>query len=100
MKTEQLKEARIERKRIINQHLRESYKSEMINGTECFFLPSGTVVHLESMGDEFNAIVVGYAENRRDAEKNMFEDGDLFYMDEMSEEEMISAVTREIEEDG
>lgn len=100
MQMEQLKESRIERKKVINQHLRESYKSEMINGTECFFLPTGTVIHLESMGDEFNAIVVGYAENRKAAKKNIFEDGDLFYMDELDEEEMLKAIIGEIEENG
>lgn len=98
------KKARIKRKEDINQYLRGRFESVQINGTECFILPAGTIIHLESMGDSYNAIVVGYANNMKEAKNNMFEDGDLFYMDEMSREEMLEAVIREInqeiEEDG
>ena len=99
MTMEQSKTARIERKEYINQYLRKLYKADVINGTECFFLPSGTIIHLESMGDEFNAIVVGYADNLAEAKNNRFEDGDLFYMDELNEEDMLKAIIKEIEDE-
>lgn len=45
-----------------------------------------------------NAIVVEHAFSEAEAKKNMFEDGDLFYMDEFSEDEMFDGMIKEIEE--
>ena len=45
-----------------------------------------------------NAIVIEHAETENAAQTNRFEDGDLFYMDEMEEEEMYLAMIREIED--
>ncbi|MBO5068986.1 MAG: hypothetical protein J6C37_01280 [Roseburia sp.] len=44
-----------------------------------------------------NAIVIEHAESENEARKNMFEDGDLFYMDELGEENMLEAMLKEIE---
>ncbi|MGN0409296.1 MAG: hypothetical protein ACI4E3_02690 [Candidatus Fimousia sp.] len=46
----------------------------------------------------FGAIVIEYAETIEEAEKNMFEDGDLFYLDELDENQMFEQMIREIEE--
>lgn len=44
-----------------------------------------------------NALVLGHASSENEAKKNMFEDGDLFYMDDMNEDEMYEAMIEEIE---
>lgn len=43
------------------------------------------------------ALVVEHAETEEDARKNMFEDGDLFYIQDMNEKEIIQGMIREIE---
>jgi hypothetical protein len=43
------------------------------------------------------ALVVEYAENESMAKKCLLEDGDRFYLDEMTEDEVFSAIVAEIE---
>ncbi len=46
----------------------------------------------------FEAIVVEYADNLEEAERNQFEDGELFYYsDYQDENELLKAVLSEIE---
>ena len=60
--------------------------------------PKEQVFRVDSIG-KFNAIVVEYADSIELAKKDIFgEDGDLFYMDELDEKEMYSAIIQEIEE--
>ena len=44
------------------------------------------------------AIVVEHADSEEEARKNLFEDGDLFYLEELDEEQMLQEMIREIEE--
>lgn len=88
---------RINRKKYIASQLKKKYESLTVNDRECFRLPNKEVIHVDSMGGEYDAIVIEYAENIQAARKNLFEDGDLFYMDEMSEKEMLQAIMEEIE---
>lgn len=46
-------------------------------------------------GDE--AIVLESVDTLETAKRDIFEDGDLYYMDEMNEEEMFQAMLKEIE---
>ena len=39
-----------------------------------------------------------YAPSEKEARKNLFEDGDLFYMDELNREEMLKKILMEINE--
>lgn len=48
--------------------------------------------------DGIFAIVVEHAEGKEEAQIPRFEDGDLFYIDEMSENEIFDAIINEIEE--
>lgn len=43
------------------------------------------------------AIVLEHAFSKTEVEKNMFEDGKLFYMEEMNEKEMFEKMIEEIE---
>ena len=60
----------------------------------CFFL----VTALE-FPETTGVIVLEYADSLEEAKLPRFEDGDLYYMDEMNEEEMFQAMIREIEDE-
>lgn len=92
------KEMRLKRINDISERLKKKYKSVEINGTIVFLLEDGTVFRLDSIG-KFNAIVIEYADDIESAKKGIFgEDGDLFYMDELNEEQMFGKIIEEISE--
>ena len=91
------KAMRLKRIDDINERLKKKYKNIEINGTTTYLLEEGTVFRLDSIG-EFNAIVIEYADDIESAKKGIFgEDGELFYMNDMNEEEMYEAIVEEIE---
>ena len=47
--------------------------------------------------DMGKAIVVEYALSETEVKKNLFEDGDLFYLNELDEEQMLQVMIQEIE---
>lgn len=63
-----------------------------------FLTEDGRVFFLTGIRD-YNAVVVEYAESLAEASVNRFEDGDLFFIDDLPEEEMLSAIISEIEAD-
>lgn len=79
----------------LNSHMSERYVGVIINGEQCFKTKNGCIFHVEKFPGS-PAIVIEYAENEEEAKKNLFEDGDLFYPDEMTEEELIEAMIKEI----
>lgn len=92
------KEMRLKRIDRLNERLSERYESATINGTKCFLMKDGGICRLDSIGREYNALVIEYADSFELAKKNIFgEDGGLFYLDEMDEDEMFKAMIREIE---
>lgn len=76
--------------------LKTRYKPVKVNGENCFLKKNGEVFHLFGMKN-FNALGVEYAENMEEAKRNLYEDGDLLYINEMNEEEMLEAMIKEIE---
>lgn len=88
---------RFKRKEILNSRLAQRLESIVIDDNICFFASNGAVCRLDSIGNDYNALVIEYADNIEMAKKGIFgEDGDLFYMDEMSEDEMFEAMLEEI----
>ena len=80
-----------------NKRLAERYARVDIGGRVCFV--KGThYFRLDSI-DAFSAILIEHANGVEAAKSNVFEDGDLFYMDELTEEEMYTAILAEIEAD-
>ena len=69
----------------------------MIHEMTCFLNKNGTIFHLDSMGNEFDCLVIEYADSLQEAMLYRFEDGDLYYMDDMTEDEMFDAMVKEIE---
>lgn len=93
------KEMRFERKKALNSRLAQIFESIIIDETVCFLVKDDIVCRLDTLGEEYNALVIEYADSLDSAKKNVFgEDGDLFYMDEMSEDEMFTAMVTEIED--
>lgn len=63
---------------------------------ERFLTEDGRVFFLTGLRS-FQAIVVEYAASLAEASVNRFEDGDLFFLDELPAEAMLSAILTEIE---
>lgn len=74
----------------------DSYEKCMVGSRRCFLLPDGTLFALDCLGP-YGALVIEYAENIEDAKMNRFEDGDLFYLENLDEETMYQAMLSEIE---
>lgn len=75
----------------------EKFDNFAVGSRSCFGLPDGRVIALDTL-DAYDALVIEYADNYEEARINRFEDGDLFYLDEMNEETMFQAMLREIEQ--
>lgn len=68
-----------------------------INGLKCFLLPSGEVVNLV-LFNNCKAVAGQYAQSIEDAQKNLFEDGRRFFIEEMTEEEILCALLQEMKD--
>ena len=87
-----------ERINILEDKMKERYETVFeINDQKCFKVREDEFFMLTRLSWA-NAIVIEHAFSVDEAKKNMFEDGDLFYMDEMNESEMYNAMIREIED--
>ena len=62
-----------------------------------FLTEDGRVFFLTGLRDD-QAVVVEYADSTVEASVNRFEDGDLFFLDELPAEEMLAAILAEIED--
>lgn len=80
----------------IENRLKKEEKYEEINGRNCFRTKDGGYVRLDTIGGQYNCVVIEYAENRRDAENNVFEDGDLLIAEEIDEAEMVKKIKGEL----
>ena len=77
-----------------------SQQFEKITERDDAFVYCGTegefYFRIDEFPDEF-ALVIEYVENKKHAIQGIFgEDGDLFYLDEMDEDEMFEAMCREV----
>ena len=72
----------------IDRRFREIYPTQRYGKNECF---------LSSKGQIFRPFAIEYAETPDDAEKNLFEDGDRFYLSELSISELFKAMVAEVE---
>ena len=90
-------EMRSYRKQQLNNRLAEKYRSVIIHDKPYFLNKNGTLFRLDSMGGNYNCLLIEYADSLQEALLYRFEDGDLFYMDDMTEDEMFEAMVREIE---
>ena len=83
------------RKEAISQRLKRSFEMTRFGELDCFVYPTGGYFMLDAFV-KFGAIVVGYADTEEDARLYRFEDGDLFYLEDLDEEEMFQKILEEI----
>lgn len=83
----------------ICEKLARLYDQTEINKQKLYVGENGFYFFLSVFPEEFNAIVIEYASNQEEAKNNIFEDGDLFYVDDFSKEEMLQAMIKEIEDE-
>lgn len=92
----------IKDRKIIRQTIEEKIMRdtpyETYNGKICFKTSSNGYVRLDTIGDDYNCIVIEYAENKSEAKNNRFEDGDLFDVDEFLLEEIEKIVRQQIKD--
>lgn len=81
----------------LNDRLAKEYQKRTVRDRECFIHKNGFLFALDYLLP-YGAIVIEYAENESEAKLNRFEDGDLFYLEEMDEDAMFQAMLREIEQ--
>lgn len=81
----------------IEEKLKKRYDFFVLNERVCFLTPDRLIARVDLFGNEPGIVVMEYAENMQEAEKNWFEDGELFYLKEFSEEEIYNAIIEEIE---
>ena len=84
-------------RQFIEDKLRERYPTFLLHGRTSFQAPDGTILRIDTLNWAQEALVVEYAYDETWAENNVFEDGDLFYLDELSPEEMLAGMLAEIE---
>lgn len=92
-----MEQKRKNRLEYIKKRLSLQFKSEEINSNECFLKDDGVYFHVFEFPGS-NALAIEYADDLEEAKINRFEDGDRFYLDEMNEDEMFSAMLKEIED--
>ena len=90
---------RREIKRIIERELVKENRYEIIKGEMCFKTSTNGYIRLDTIGGDYNCIVIEFAENKKEAMNNRFEDGDLLYIADLGIKEMTDIVAKQIKED-
>lgn len=80
----------------IRARLSERYEMLDINGESFFRTNSGTFFRVYAFPGEM-ALVIEYADSESDAKLHRLEDGDHFYLAELSEDDMLNQMITEIE---
>lgn len=91
------KKMRLKRINNLDIALSKIYKSIKLQNRICYLIGNDAVCRIDDVGDKHNALVIEYADNIEAAKKGIFgEDGDLFFMDELNENEMLDAMVKEM----
>lgn len=80
----------------LQMRLAKLYTEITIDDRVCFKLEDGRIISLGCLMS-YGAFVIEYADSAEEAALNRFEDGDLFYLDDMGVDELFEAMRREIE---
>ena len=97
MSSTEQKNKTIERRKRIESRLSEKFEQLYVNDCLCFRKPDGQIFSLCTFLND-GAIVIEYADNYDEALKTCFEDGDLFYLEDMDEDTMLENMLLEIEQ--
>lgn len=85
----------LERSKALECRFEIQFGKQIINERVCFSRPDGVIFSIGTLLS-FGALVVEYADSEAEAKRNRFEDGDLFYLEEMDEETMYQGMIQEI----
>ena len=86
-------------KQIIERELAKENRYEIIKGEMCFKTSTDGYIRLDTIGGDYNCIVIEFAENKKEATNNRFEDGDLLCIANLGIKEMTDIVAKQIKED-
>ena len=85
----------LERSKALECRFEIQFEKKIINERVCFSRQDGVIFSIGTLLP-FCALVVEYADSAEEAKRNLFEDGDLFYLEEMDEETMFQGMIQEI----
>ena len=80
----------------IVEQISERYPAKKIGPNKCFYNKEKNDYFMVDIFRHFGAIFVEYANGVNEAQNNIFEDGDLFYPDDGTKEEMLEKILAEI----
>lgn len=81
----------------IQEKLGDIYETVDIGGSEYFYNLTSHQYFFVDILDCYDAIFVSYAKGSFNVKNNTFDDGDLFYVDDMTKEQMLDEIIEEIE---
>lgn len=90
---------RKEIKQIIERELVKGNQHEIIKGEMCFKTSTDGYIRLDTIGGDYNCIVIEFAENKKEVMNNRFEDGDMLCIADLGIKEMTDIVAKQIKED-
>lgn len=98
MISEEMKRKIEERREALERRFGKKYQqAQEVSGQKCFEAGEDEFFMVTGLGWA-EALVLEHASSEDEMKKNLFEDGDLFYMDKMNEEQMFNAMIEEISE--
>ena len=82
----------------IDNRIADRYPSPFeIDGQRCYLFGKDHYFMITPFHFEYDSIIVEHAHSLEEAKKNLFEDGDRFYLDEMTDDEIYDAIINEVE---
>ena len=88
---------REEYREYIEKKLYDEFEEKEINRERCFLLPDGQAIHIDFItlgGDQ--ALVIEFADSVIEAKKYHMEDGNVYFISDMTPEEMFRQMMEEI----
>lgn len=86
-----------ERINYISDRLKEKYDDVWFGDKHWFILPNKEAIRVVGLGSGYNALLIEYAESQEEKDRNLSEDGDLYFIDDYTPEEMFDEMMKEIE---
>lgn len=78
----------------IENRLRKIYEERKINNEDWFILPNQVAIHIDII--EKKRLVIEFADNEEKAKTHMADDGQSYYLDDYTLEEMFNEMIKEI----
>lgn len=93
----EMKSRLMERSKALEGRFEKMFDKRIIKERTCFACHNGMLFALDYI-PPYGALVLEYADNVEEAKMNRFEDGDLFFLEEMDEETMFQSMIQEIKQ--